>query len=50
MNTIPAFIAARIQHGLRCGLISSTSSATEIYNVIGHRQYVFAALKMIRAA
>jgi hypothetical protein len=49
MNTIPAFIAARLNHGIRCGLISSASSAHEVYNVIGHRQYVLAALKMIRA-
>jgi len=50
MQTLPPFIVSRVNHGMRCGLLNRASSAAHVLNVIGHRQYVLAILRLLRRA
>lgn len=49
MYELPSFIVSRIDFGLKCGLLNGSSRPVEVYNMIGHRQYVWKAVKMLRS-
>ena len=49
MNTIPLFILRRISFCLRAEYLNKGSNFSLVHNLIGHEQYVAAALELIQS-